>query len=177
MLSIFETFNIFCNCFFPSRAKTRRKRELDEIDRQLASLKGKYDIHIIKTDEDLHLSNLYPIADQVDTWSIFVVGGDKTYIHACIGELDIPHAEDLLNRQGANILPTELQDVFDPFWNETLKGTQLQLYMSIKSILYLVNTYPFRNMKHEIIGAVMFLRKFVSQRNSFEVLEHSKETV
>lgn len=78
--SIIEQLIINCNCFFPSRAKTRRKKELDEIDKQLASLKGKYDIHILKVDDDLHLTNLYPIADQVDTWSIFVVGEDKTYI-------------------------------------------------------------------------------------------------
>ena len=174
--SIIEQMIINCNCFFPSRAKTRRQKELD-IDKQLKDINNKYDIHLIKVDSSFHIKNLYPVTDEVHKWSIFIVGNDKTYIHASIGEFKFPHANDLLNRRGQNILPNELNEIFEPLWIQTLNGDQVQMYMIVSQKLYLVNTYPLFNGKstREVIGAIMFIRPFIGdERSSFDL---SKETV
>jgi len=169
--SVIEQFIINCNCFFPSRAKTRRQNELD---RQLKDNNGKYDIHLIKVDENFSITNLYPITDEVHKWSIFIIGNDKTYIHASIGEFKFPHADNLMNKRGTNILPNELNEIFEPLWIKTLNGDQVQMYMIVSQKLYLVNTYPLFNANRQVIGAVMFIRPFIGERNSFDT---AKETV
>lgn len=163
MLSIVDKLSIVCNCFFPARSKTKKK-QYDEIDKQLASLNGKYNIHILKVDENFHLKNLYPISDQVERWSTLIIGNDKTYIQVSMGDFQIENGEELLNKTGNNILSQELQEFFDPLWTQTLAGNQLQFYMSVSSKLYFVNTYPFVNDRKEVIGAVMFIRRMGSEK-------------
>lgn len=164
LASIFDTFNIVCNCFYGQKKKPKLTHQYEEIDRQLATMNGKYDIHILKVAQDFHIKNLYPITDQVQKWSVFVVGNDKTYIHASIGEFDFPNSEHLINKKGTNILSSELNEFFDPLWTQTLNGSQLQFYMSVSQKLFFVNTYPFVNEKKDVIGAIMFIRPFSSER-------------
>ena len=61
-----------------------------EIDRQIQRINGKYDIHILKVAEGFHIKNLYPVTDQVEKWSVFVIGNDMTYIHASVGDFHVP---------------------------------------------------------------------------------------
>lgn len=165
LASIFENFKIVCNCFCPSKSPDKRlAKQYVEIDKQLAYLNGKYDIHILKVAADFHLKNLYPITDQVERWSVFIVGNDLTYIHVSVGDFTFPDSENLLNHQGTNILNKELNEFFEPLWKQTLAGNQLQFYMSVKQRLYFVNTYPFVNDNKYIIGAVMFIRPFTSEK-------------
>lgn len=166
--SVIDSMSIVCNCFFPSRAKTKKQKQFEDMDKQLADVNGRYDIHIIKVDDTFHISNLYPSTDQVERWSIFIIGNDKTFIHTSIGDFNFKHSGDLLNRQGTNILPKELHEVFEPVWTQTLNGEQLQFYLIMTQKLYLVNTYPFHNAKKEVIGSIMFVRPFVSERSSFD---------
>jgi hypothetical protein len=170
--SVVEQFIINFNCFFPSR-RARTKRQLD-IDNQLKDINARYGVHLIKVEDNFHIKNLYPSTDEVQKWSIFVIGNDFTYIHACIGEFQFPHAKDLLNRKGTNIIPTELNEVFEPIWIQTLNGEQVQMYMIVSSKLYLVNSYPFYNGNRAVIGAVMFIRPFVSERSSFEIAKENR---
>lgn len=138
-----------------------------EIDSHIQQMNGKYDIHILKVADTFHLSNLYPITDQVEKWSVFVVGNDMTYIHASLGDFDIPEIKNhnaLLNRKGPNILSFELNEFFEPIWKQTLSGTQLQFYLSVRQRLFFVNTYPFINDKKDVIGAIMFIRPFTSEK-------------
>jgi hypothetical protein len=104
---------------------------------------------------------LYPLTDHVELWSTLVVGNDKTYILSNINdcELYFPR-EKLLNRKDTSILPHELSTFFDAIWDRTLIGTQLQFYMVWMGRVYFVNTYPFRNGKGKVIGAIMFIRPF-----------------
>jgi hypothetical protein len=144
-----------------------------EIDRQIQRINGKYDIHILKVAEGFHIKNLYPVTDQVEKWSVFVIGNDMTYIHASVGDFHVPGYEDLLNNKGNNILPNELNEFFEPIWKKTLDGSQLQFYMSVKQRLYFVNTYPFVNENKDVIGAIMFIRPFTSERG--ESLPYQEE--
>ena len=162
--SIIEQIVINCNCFFPSKRTRTKKKQYDEIDKQLASLNGKYNIHILKVDENFHLKNLYPVTDQVERWSTLIIGNDKTYIQVSMGDFQFENGNELVNKTGNNILSQELQEFFDPLWTQTLAGNQLQFYMSVSSKLYFVNTYPFVNDRKDIIGAVMFIRTMGSER-------------
>ena len=127
-------------------------------------MNGKYNIHILKIDENFHLKNLYPVTDQVERWSTLIIGNDKTYIQVSMGDFQFENGNELVNKTGNNILSQELQEFFDPLWTQTLAGNQLQFYMSVSSKLYFVNTYPFVNDRKDIIGAVMFIRTMGSER-------------
>ena len=54
LASIFDTFNIVCNCFYGQKRKPKLTHQYEEIDRQLATMNGKYDIHILKVAQDFH---------------------------------------------------------------------------------------------------------------------------
>jgi hypothetical protein len=161
-LSIVDNLSVIFNCFFPQRDK------YDDIDKKLKTLNGKFDIQILNASADFQLRNLYPTTDHVETWSVFIIGNDKTYVHACVGDFKFP-SDNLINHRGSRVLTDELNQFFEPLWEETLKGHQLQFYMTLKTHLYIVNTYPFVNDTKDIIGAIMFIRPFTSERrDSFE---------
>lgn len=172
--NIFDKINIVCNCFCGDPKKKQMKKQYDEIDRHIAQLNGKYDIHILKVAQDFHIRNLYPITDQVEKWSVFVVGNDMTYIHASIGDFNFPDPKLLLNQKGPSVMIPELNEFFEPLWRQTLNGSQLQFYMSVQQKLYFVNTYPFINANKEVIGAIMFIRPFTSEKKQSLELEFTE---
>ena len=151
MLSCFPNF--FSNCF-------RTPNEQIILNQQLYNVSRKYKISILPILAGFELENLYPLTDRVEFWNTFVIGNDKTYILANCKNLQIPSTDKLLNRTANGILPDELKDFFDPIWDKTLKGTQLQFYIVFNGQTYFVNTYPFLNNKKQVIGAIMFLRLF-----------------
>ena len=160
--SIFD--RIVCNCFCGENKEKKLKKQYAEIDKHIASINGKYDIHILKVAQDFHIKNLYPVTDQVEKWTVFVIGNDMTYIHVSVGDFHFPNHEGLLNNKGSNILTLELNEFLEPLWRQTLGGNQLQFYMSVQQKLYFVNTYPFINDNREVIGAIMFIRPFTSEK-------------
>jgi hypothetical protein len=135
-------------------------REEYELNKQLYHVSKKYKISILPIAAGFNLENLYPLTDQVEFWNIFIVGKDKTYILAHCKNLVIPNTDKLLNKTADGILPDELRDFFDPLWDKTLKGTQLQFYIVFNGRTYFVNSYPFYNEKKVVIGAIMFFRLF-----------------
>lgn len=54
----------------------------------------------------------------------------------------------------------EVRDVFNHIWDLTLEGCNLQFYIVVSNELYFVNTYTIPNEKGNIIGAILFMRKF-----------------
>ena len=175
--NIFDKFSIVCNCFYGSSHDREMKKRYDEIDKHIMSLNGKYNIHILKVAQDFHIKNLYPITDQVDKWSVFVIGNDMTYIHTSIGDFNFPDAKLLLNQKGHSVMIPELNEFFEPLWKQTLNGSQLQFYMSVQQKLFFVNTYPFINGAKEVIGAIMFIRPFTSEKKQsmeIEFVENAK---
>lgn len=172
--NIFDKINIVCNCFCGDPKDKQMKKQYAEIDRHIAQLNGKYDIHILKVAQDFHIRNLYPITDQVEKWSVFVIGNDMTYIHVSIGDFNFPDPKLLLNQKGANAMVPELNEFFEPLWRQTLSGSQLQFYMSVQQRLYFVNTYPFINANKEVIGAIMFIRPFTSEKKQSIELEFTE---
>lgn len=172
--NIFDKISIVCNCFCGDPKGREMKKRYDEIDKHIMSLNGKYNIHILKVAQDFHIKNLYPITDQVDKWSVFVVGNDMTYIHASIGDFNFPDAKLLLNQKGPSVMIPELNEFFEPLWKQTLNGSQLQFYMSVQQRLFFVNTYPFINGQKEVIGAIMFIRPFTSEKKQSLDLEFTE---
>jgi hypothetical protein len=134
--------------------------DMVQLNQQLYNVSKKYKISILPIVSGFNLDNLYPLTDQVQFWNIFIVGRDKTYILASCKNIKIPNTEQLLNKTADGILPDELREFFDPIWDKTLKGSQLQFYIVFNSSTYFVNTYPFYNDRKRVIGAIMFLRLF-----------------
>lgn len=157
--NIFENIDIICKCFGLEDKKIKRKSHSSKFIEDIVSDSK---ISILPISPNFDIDNLYPITNHVQLWNIFVVGSDKTYIMANIKDQHIKFnkSDDLLNRKGSNILPEELNEMFDSIWERTLKGNRLQFYMVICGKLYFINTYPFINDKQKINGGIMFMRSF-----------------
>ena len=138
---------------------------VDAMDRNIYAASHKHNINVLPVLPNFDIQNLYPITDCVEQWNILVVGSDKTYILASLKDpfirLDPPNAEaQLPNHQGHDVMPAELNAFFDPVWDKTLLGRQLQFYILWNERLYFINTYPFFNSGHRVIGAILFMRAF-----------------
>ncbi len=163
ILSIIE--NGIVNCFFPSCISKKEKKENERLvqerfESRLKSVGSKYNIAILPVISDYEIENLYPVTDQVHKWNILIVGSDKTYIHASIYDLDIPETENLVNNRGTTVLSHELNEFFDPIFDNTLNGRKLQFLIIWRKTTYLVNTYPLENQSNKVVGAIMFVRAY-----------------
>jgi hypothetical protein len=97
-----------------------------------------------------------------------VIGKDKTYILCNLGSISFVNSNKLVNHKGTGILPSSFEEFFDPIWDNTLTGKNLQLFMVIDGKTYFMNTYSFRNNNSQaIIGACMFLREYNTIPNVF----------
>jgi hypothetical protein len=112
--------------------------------------------------KDAPTHNLYPVTNQVETWNIFVVGSDKSYILAQVHEplTNVPNHNALLNRRADNIIPPDMQEFFDSVWDNTLQNVSLQLFVAWNNRLFRVNTFPLVNELKTVVGATMFMRSF-----------------
>jgi hypothetical protein len=159
--NLFENIDFHFKCF---RGSSFRRKPKKKLDKRLHEVDFQSKISILPLTANYDIENMYPITGNVELWNIFIVGNDKRYILANVNDpqTTIPNHDQLLNKQGTNILPDELTKVFDGVWDSTLTGEQLQFYMVWDSKLYLINTYPFLNEKKKVIGAIMFMRAFMN---------------
>ena len=158
ILTFLENFIVNCFCFKDEKANEKKVQE--RFEQKLKSVGAKYNIAILPVISDYEIDNLYPITDQVHKWNILIVGNDKTYIHASIYDLDIPETENLINNRGTAVLSHELNEFFDPIFDNTLKGRKLQFLIIWRKTTYLVNTYPLENQSNNVVGAIMFVRAY-----------------
>lgn len=140
------------------------------LNTKLYNASKQYDIAILPMTSGSKLDNLHPLVDHIQFGNTFVVGNDKTYIVADVVNLEIPDTDKQLNVQDDIFLPEELKNFFDPIWDKTLQGSQLQFYIVFKGKTYFVNTYPFCNDKKSVIGAIMFLKLTTSHLKENKVL-------
>lgn len=165
LASVLENLNFTCNCFWPNKSKNPyeyiqnqyyKKNDIED------------DIHILPTNEHLHLTNLYPSTNATERWSVLCVGSDMTYIKVSLGDFKLKNMENLTNKKGGNIISKEVNAIFEPIWNSTLKGQRLQFFMLVNGYTYLVNTFPLENIDR-VIGAIMFIRNYtVEKRDSLD---------
>lgn len=153
IVSFFQESTVVFNCFPRKNKKQEFQDKIDEIGKR-------YDIAVLPSYLNYEIQNLYPITDQVDKWNIFIVGNDKTYILAKVHDLQIPNSESLPNQRGSNVLSDELNEFFEPVWDQTLLGHHLQFFIIWRGTTYFVNSYCIRNESNKIIGATMFVRKY-----------------
>jgi hypothetical protein len=66
-----------------------------------------------------------------------------------------------VNNRAGSVLNRELRDFFDPVFENTLAGQQLQFIMGWLGNIHLVNTYPIKNQNNMIIGAILFIRNYM----------------
>lgn len=162
-----KLFNLFRNkpktTRRPSRLPLVKDALPDDIDKHLYEVSKKYKIGVLPIQENYDIDNLYPITDQVELWTILVVGNDKTYIHVSNPDpfRNIPNLDGaVLNKKAEGVLPPEFRGFLDPIWDKTLGGQQLQFYIVFDGRIFFVNTYPFYNGKEKVIGAILFMRRF-----------------
>lgn len=169
--SILEAINITFNCFCkPKQTEADRLKEeqlkleqekKEKLNVRLYEIARKHEIGILPVIDTYQVTNLYPLSNHVHLWNIFIIGKDKIYILASINDFEgFPDTKGILNTNASLILPDTLKEFFDPVWDKTLMGRQLQFYMIYFGRTYFVNTYPFYNEDKVIIGAIMFVRSF-----------------
>jgi hypothetical protein len=172
--NLFENINLKFFCF-----GAKNKHEEAEFDKKIFQISKEEQISILPIVPTFDIENLYPLTDHVHLWNIFIIGNDKTYILANIKDpfMHIPEMDNIVNKQGQNILPSGLFKVFDGIWTKTLSGKKLQFYMVWNSRLYFVNTYPFLNGKDIVIGACLFMRSFetITENNYIQINSSSIE--
>lgn len=161
MLNLTESISMVFNCFC---AKTKEDEE-SKLDKKIYHVSKENRISVLPITPNFDIDNLYPITDHVELWNIFVVGIDKTYILSSVNDphIRIVNSAELLNKKATGILTPDLTAFFDSVWDRTMiGGKQLQFYITWNGRLYFINTYPFLNGKHNVIGAILFMRAFDS---------------
>lgn len=155
--NIIENFTLNCFC----NAKTKKVKNINK----LQSISSKLNISIIPTPHDMELDNIYPSKNNVKYWNTFIVGKDKHYILSNIGNtkcllssLNID-SQDIVDSFGDS-LPTEFFKFLDYVWTMTLDGEKIQIYIIMLGKTYFVNSYPIKNRKDGIVGAILFMRDF-----------------
>ena len=170
MLKVIDGLSVVFNCFCnnPRVKQDDQRRKRGSFERNIYDLGEKYNICVLPIQQTFELDNLYPQTNQVHDWTTLVVGKDKTYVLTHLGSISFANSEQLVNNKGPGIIPKELQDFFDPLWDETLAGTNLQLFLVIDGLTYFMNTFSFKNNRGVVIGACMFLRLFNTIPNVFK---------
>lgn len=173
-INIFETFNLSCLC---NRGKKHRRKKTEDADLSHVIQAGhEYNIAVLPVAPAFKLSNLFPLTNHVERWNIMIVGSDKSYILASIGD---PHVKlegsKLLNQKGIDRLPKELSGFFEIVWSKTLAGQRLQFFMVWNSKTYLVNTYALYNQSDSVVAATMFMRAFTGNDSRMLELEQTNQ--
>jgi hypothetical protein len=175
MLKVIDQLSVVFNCFCGGKKNMKNAKNEDDIVK-IQKLSTKYNISILPIKNFFELESLYPVTNQVHTWSTFIIGKDKTYVLANGYNFDLgAPAEELLNKKAPGHMNENLVEFFEPIWKRTLKEQQLQFFMVYCGITYLVNTYALRNESHKIIGACMFIRTFDSMPSVTSRLTTHKE--
>jgi hypothetical protein len=162
MLKVIDQLSVVFNCFCCDKKNLEDAKKEDDITK-IQKLSTKHNISILPIKNFFELESLYPVTNQVHTWSTFIIGKDKTYVLANGYNFDLGSpCDDLLNKKAPGHMNDTLVEFFEPVWDRTLKGQQLQFFMVYNGITYIVNTYALRNESQVIIGACMFIRTFDS---------------
>lgn len=177
--NLFETIELNFDCFMNRELKSKNSKRISQKKLQkVVESSSEYNISILPVQESYKFKNLYPSTNNVDKWNIFIIGSDKTYILVNINDdhIVIPNKEELINKTGQNLIPDELQKIFESIWTPTLEGIPMQILLVWNSILYLLNSYAITDEDSTIIGATMFMRRFDSlpQNMSTEVKKVQK---
>jgi hypothetical protein len=137
----------------------RLRRKNTMINKELYEYSKKNDILLIPLIKEYNLNNLYPILDQVESWNVFIIGNDKTYILAKTKHFRNEVNDQILNNKKYQGINVKFFNFLDKIWNLTLKGENIQIFVYAVKTLFLLNSYSFKNQNGNIIGAVCFLRE------------------
>lgn len=164
--NLFENINFNFDCFKDPSVKEFKESKSKKgnvcISDIYKSNSPEYNVYPLALKEEFNITDLFPSTNHVELWNIFIVGREKTYIQVSINDNDIciPNKMKLLNKKGENLIPDELEEIFNNIWDTTLMGNNIQIILIWNSIPYLVNTYSFKNSSGLIIGAILFMRRF-----------------
>jgi hypothetical protein len=147
-----ENIRNFVKRFTHMRNPWQRRCVHSMIDKEFVDLGKRFNITILPLDDiECEFTDLYPTSDNTNHWNTFIVGRDKSYIQATVFDLHLDNHERLIQTD-------ELKEFFNPIWDKTLSGCNVQFMMIWLSRTYVVNTYPMRNFNNNVIGAMMFIR-------------------
>jgi hypothetical protein len=161
LVSIIEPLKFHFNCFCGEKDSKLKNKYKNKFIESIHEHGQAYNITVIPVQVDFEIDNIYPETNQVDKWNIIIIGRDKTFVHVHLYDLVIPDAENFVNNRAGSVLNRELRDFFDPVFENTLAGQQLQFIMGWLGNIHLVNTYPIKNQNNMIIGAILFIRNYM----------------
>lgn len=168
MLKIVDSMSFVFNCFCSKpQSKREAKNGRDSFENNLYTIGEKHNISILPIQQTFEIDNLYPKTNHVHDWTTLIIGKDKTYVLCQLGTITFANSDKLVNHKGAGILPESLEEFFEPLWDKTLTGKNLQLFIVIDGRTYFMNTYSLKNNNSQVIGACMFLRLFDTIPNMF----------
>jgi hypothetical protein len=175
MWNFVDNLHKMCHFLFKCCYETKLgKQKSEENILKIQALSKKHNISILPIMNSYEIQSLYPETSQAHTWSTFIIGKDKTYALTNKYDFNIESSYNKLFKRTTNgQLHDDLLEFFDPIWERTLNGQQLQFFMIYCSIIYFVNTFALRNDSYKVIGASMFIRSLdtmptISSRASFE---------
>jgi hypothetical protein len=175
MWKFIDTLQKMLHCCIKCKYETNLEKQASEENiLKIQALSKKHNISILPILNSYEIQSLYPETSQAHTWSTFIIGKDKTYALTNKYDFNIESSYNKLFKRTSNgQLHDDLLEFFDPIWERTLKGQQLQFFMIYCSIIYFVNTFALRNDSYNIIGASMFIRSLetmptISSRISFD---------
>ena len=149
------------NCVFPIKTKKKKKKEMEEDLKEKSSMYKDIKINIIPTPNNLKIHNLVFNNENLDKWNVFIIGNDKTYILAHIGDPFYDNTNISIQGTKGEKLSEDISYFFNKVWTYTLNSYELQFLAFIGNKMFLINTFCFRTKyKKKIIGAIMLMRSY-----------------
>lgn len=158
MGNIFSCNNSLCGKFVCNVSSENIIKKNHFVDDELIQYTKQNDILLIPLVKHYHLDNLYPVQDEVESWNIFIIGNDKTYILAKCPDFKQDIDENILNTKGIS-MNKRIFNFLDMIWDKTLTNNQeIQTFIYTNGSLFLLNTYQIKNKSSAVIGAICFMR-------------------
>lgn len=154
--SIFSFENVIFNCYRKNDKSFRDNEYIKTANKNLTN------ISVLPLVSKVNIKR-FPINNCINNLTTIVIGTDDNFVSLKIkGELKkYINEEQLLNKVGINILSEEINSLFTNIIKLAKVEKNIQMFFTLNSILYFVNTYQL--LENEIyLGMVVFIRPYNS---------------
>lgn len=156
--------------FIFNQAAKRKKKE-DEFTQNLANLTDTQ-LKVLPFVTMVELSDIFPAANNVAQWSIYIVGKNKQIL-LCQDNLGLS-GDSLLNQKYNNVLRGPNAEFFDTVFNAIVTGVEKAFLIVQNEKLNFANIYSFRNASGVVTGGVLFVRLYTSMQVEIESMHNSE---
>ena len=152
-----------------NQAAKRKKRE-DEFTKNLANLTDTQ-LKVLPFVTMVELSDIFPAADDVALWSIYIVGKNKQIL---LSQDNLGLSGDsLLNKKYNDVLRGPNAEFFDTVFNAIITGVEKAFLIVHNEKLNFANIYSFRNASGIVTGGILFVRLYTNMLVEVELMQQS----